>query len=64
MRSLIRKRYGDSAGPLATLTGEPGQARKGAAVVRDVCAGVWLVESPPIFLLSLVLIPDMISSAK
>ncbi len=33
-----------SIGPPATLTCEPGQARKGAATVRDVCAGMWLVE--------------------
>lgn len=34
------RRYGDLIGPPATRTGEPGQARKGAAVVRDVGAGV------------------------
>ena len=30
-------------GPLATLGSEPRQARKGATVVADACAGVWLV---------------------
>jgi|AVFP01.1.fsa_nt_gi hypothetical protein len=30
------------AGPLATPSREPGQARKGAAAAVDVCAGVWL----------------------
>ena len=30
-------------GPPATRTCEPGQARKGAATARDVCAGMWLV---------------------
>ena len=31
------------AGPLATITREPGQARKGAATAGTSCAGVWLV---------------------
>src|SRR5574343_1115932 len=30
------------AGPLATITREPGQARKGAATAGTSCAGVWL----------------------
>lgn len=29
-------------GPLATISYEPRQARKGATVVVDSCAGVWL----------------------
>ena len=29
-------------GPLATITREPGQARKGAATAGTSCAGVWL----------------------
>ncbi len=29
-------------GPLAMTGCEPRQARKGAAVVTDACAGVWL----------------------
>lgn len=41
------RRYGGPVGPPATRTGEPGQARKGAAVVRDVGAGVWLAGPPP-----------------
>jgi len=35
-------RYGDPAGPLATISREPGQARKGAAIAVTLCAGVWL----------------------
>lgn len=41
------RRYGGSIGPLATRTSEPGQAWKGAAVVGDVGAEVWLVGPPP-----------------
>lgn len=49
-------RRGGPTGPLATRTSEPGQARKGAAVVGVVCAGVWLVgfttyRDEPLFLL-------------
>lgn len=33
-----------SIGPLATISREPGQAWKGAAVAVTLCAGVWLVE--------------------
>ena len=33
------------AGPLAMLSREPRQARKGAAVTVDACAGVWLVRA-------------------
>jgi DNA polymerase III subunit gamma/tau len=33
------------AGPPATRSREPGQARKGAAAAVDVCAGVWLAWS-------------------
>ncbi|AHY42530.1 hypothetical protein UIB01_08530 [Stutzerimonas decontaminans] len=32
-----------AAGPLATISREPGQARKGAAAAVTLCAGVWLV---------------------
>ena len=39
--------YGDSDGPLAAIGDEPRQARKGATVVTDSGAGVWLSESPP-----------------
>jgi hypothetical protein len=31
-------------GPLATISCEPGQARKGAAAAVDLGAGVWLVR--------------------
>lgn len=39
-----RRQAGSSwwAGPLATISREPGQARKGAAAVVALCAGVWL----------------------
>ena len=30
-------------GPPATISREPGQARKGAAVAVTLCAGMWLV---------------------
>lgn len=43
-----RPRYGSSAGPPATTNREPGQARKGAATAVDSCAGMWLVELPPV----------------
>lgn len=33
------------AGPLATISGEPRQARKGAAATTDSGAGMWLVRS-------------------
>ena len=42
---------GSLIGPLATLAGEPGQARKGAATACDVCAEMWLVRLPPKFFL-------------
>jgi len=32
-------------GPLATISREPGQARKGAAAAVDSSAGVWLVQA-------------------
>lgn len=41
-------RYGDPIGPPATITREPGQIRKEAATAGTLCAGVWLVGSPPI----------------
>ena len=40
-------RNGGPIGPLATITCESRQARKGATVTGDSCAGVWLVGSPP-----------------
>ena len=45
-------RNGGPIGPLATITCEPRQARKGATVAGDSCAGVWLVGSPPSFFAS------------
>jgi DNA polymerase-3 subunit gamma/tau len=36
------------SGPLATIDREPRQARKGATVANQVCAGVWLVRVPAI----------------
>jgi DNA polymerase III subunit gamma/tau len=50
--TLLCRRYGDSGGPLATIDSEFRQARKGATVIIDSCAGVWLSGSPPIFLLA------------
>lgn len=40
-------RYGGPAGPLATISRQPGQAWKGAAVAVTLCAEVWLVGLPP-----------------
>ena len=37
------------AGPLATISREPGQARKGAAAAVTLCAGVWLAGSTSSF---------------
>lgn len=39
--------YGGPFGPLAMIAGELGQARKGAAVASDSCAGMWLIGPPP-----------------
>lgn len=41
-------RYGGPAGPLATISREPGQAWKGAAAAVTLCAEVWLVGLPPV----------------
>ena len=43
-----RARYGGPTGPSATITREPGQIRKEAATAGTLCAGVWLVGTPPI----------------
>lgn len=40
--------YGDSIGPLAMISYQPGQIRKEAAIVVTSCAGVWLIEKPPL----------------
>ena len=37
------------AGPLATTSCKPRQARKGAAVAAKSCAGVWRVQVASIF---------------
>jgi hypothetical protein len=39
--------YGGLIGPLAIVSCEPRQARKGATVAVRLCAGVWLVRLPP-----------------
>jgi len=44
---LKGKGHGGSNGPLAAIDSEPRQARKGATVVIDSGAEVWLFESPP-----------------
>ena len=44
-------RYGGPAGPLATISREPGQAWKGAAAAVTLCAEVWLVGLPPVLYL-------------
>ena len=46
-RPAMSGHHGDSGGPLAAIGNEPRQARKGATVVTDSGAGVWLLESPP-----------------
>ena len=38
---------GDPGGPLAAIGSEPRQARKGATVITNSCAGVWLSGLPP-----------------
>ena len=38
---------GDRVGPLATIRCKPRQARKGATVAADSCAGMWLARLPP-----------------
>lgn len=45
----LRQVNGGFFGSLATLDCEPRQARKGAAVVIDVCAGSRLRKLPPFF---------------
>jgi len=49
---LDLRRYGGPVGPPATINREPGQARKGASTAVDLCAGVWLMGPPPLFLFS------------
>ena len=45
------------AGPLATIDGKLRQARKGATVIADSCAEVWLVGVHHQFLLKMEFIP-------
>ena len=40
---------GGFLGPCATINYEPRQTWKGAAVIVDVCAAVWLFKPPPSF---------------
>ena len=42
MRGPFGGRCGGPGGPLAMPGSEPRQARKGATVTADACAGVWL----------------------
>ena len=42
---------GCRVGPLATIRCKPRQARKGAAVAADSCAGMWLARFPPIIII-------------
>jgi hypothetical protein len=42
--------YGDLLGPFAMIGRKLRQARKGATVATDSCAGVWLGRLPPVSL--------------
>ena len=42
-----------ASGPLATISYELRQAWKGATVVVDLCAEVWLEVPPPLFVILL-----------
>ncbi len=46
---ISRKHYGGPIGPPAMINCELRQARKGATVAIDSCAGMWLVGPPPNF---------------
>jgi len=46
--AVTAKHYGNRVGPLATIRCKPRQARKGATVAADSCAGMWLIRLPPI----------------
>ena len=50
---------GDPGGPPATIGSEPRQARKGATVIIDSCAGVRLSGSPPIHPFALLCKPPV-----
>ena len=47
--------YGSPGGPSATIDSELRQARKGATVIIDSCAGVWLFGLPPFLFVTLLL---------
>ena len=47
MRPVNGGHYGDSGGPPAATGSKPRQARKGATVVTESGAGVWLPGLPP-----------------
>ena len=49
---MIEKYYGGPIGPPAMINCELRQARKGATVAIDSCAGMWLVGLPPLSLSS------------
>jgi len=44
--AMPEARYGRPVGPPATISCEPRQARKGATVAVDLCAGVRLAGRP------------------
>ena len=44
-------------GPLATASREPRQARKGATVVADSCAAVWLARAASTYIFTRADIP-------
>ena len=46
---------GGPVGPPAMIICEFGQARKGAAAADDSCAGMWLMGSPPLFYILLII---------
>jgi len=53
-------------GPLATMSREPRQARKGATVAAKSCAGVWLIGDTTLTfpaVLALLLFPASVSPA-
>jgi DNA polymerase III subunit gamma/tau len=47
VRSTAENYDGDRVCPPATIRCKPRQARKGATVAADSCAGMWLARSPP-----------------
>src|SRR5690625_5536643 len=51
-------------GPLAMIGSEPRQARKGAAVAADSCAGVWLTGPPPSSMFSPSVFPEAAAAAR